>query len=240
MTTSHLTSWTPVEPHPARWSPQVLEVIEPLIGDGWVELVHDPFAGDGRRLGALCNRLGVRFSGTDIEAWPASRPEVLLGDSADARTYPYAPSDATRDARATDGYGESFAFATAIVTSPVYLTTRMADYANGPTAKTNLEGRRDYALALGRPLHPENLARHTGRASRGPAYWAGHAACVAHWAERVIVNIDGPIAEGWEALLVDHGYWIAERYEVRTPRHRGLANDSIRAEHEVVLGAWWE
>lgn len=39
--------------HPAQYSPEVIDVLRHLIAPG--EHVHDPFAGTGLRLGALCD-----------------------------------------------------------------------------------------------------------------------------------------------------------------------------------------
>jgi hypothetical protein len=185
--TQHLSHWEPYD-HPAQFSPEVLEVIEPLIQPR--EHIHDPLAGPGVRLGKLCDRLGNEFTGGDIELWlvPMHDHRVIQADARDPLSYPPRP------------------FTT--VTSPTYANTRFADYANGPTPNTKFRGRRDYALSLGHALHLDNLARYTGRSPRPSKYWEGHREIVKHWDERVLLNVDLPISERWQQLLTDAGYRI--------------------------------
>jgi hypothetical protein len=200
--------------HPCQFSPEILELLAALIVPG--DYVFDPFAGPGTRLGALCDRLGASFAGCDIEDWPGRDPRVVRADAKDASSYPDGPF--------------------VIVTSPVYVNKRCADYRNGPTPTTKTKGRRDYGIALGRALDPENLARTTGRRSQVAAYWQGHADAVKHWRNRVILNVDEPIADGWRTLLeVDGGYTITDVFPVKTQRYGGLNNADKRAEHEVVM-----
>ena len=201
--------------HPCQFSPEVLEVLAGIIRPG--EHVHDPFAGPGLRLGRLCDQLGAIFTGSDIEAWPGRDRRVVVADARDPLSYPAKPFT--------------------IVTSPVYANKRCADYPNGPTSRTKVKGRRDYAIALGRALHPLNLARCTGRPRRAQLYWEGHAEAVKYWGERVVLNVDEPISERWQSLLIEHGYRVADAVPVRTRRYRGLANADKRADHEVVIVA---
>jgi hypothetical protein len=77
------------------------------------EAVHDPFAGDGLRLGQLCDERGCTFTGTDIESWRPRDSRVIVADSVFDSTYPPKPFT--------------------VITSPVYLNKRCADYPNGPT-----------------------------------------------------------------------------------------------------------
>ena len=56
-----------------RWTPGILDAIAPVIADLGLP-VHDPFAGTGERLGRLCDRLGLPFTGREIE------PEFLVGE----------------------------------------------------------------------------------------------------------------------------------------------------------------
>jgi hypothetical protein len=60
---------------------------------------------------------------------------------------------------------------------------------------------------------------------------------VKYWGERVVLNVDQPISEGWQSLLIEHGYRVADAVPVRTRRYRGLANADKRAEHELVIVA---
>jgi hypothetical protein len=201
--------------NPCQFSPEVLDVLEPLILPA--EFIHDPFAGHGTRLAALCDRLGAHFSGTDIEVWRGHDPRVGVADARDPSSYP------------------SVSFT--VITSPVYLNKRCADYPNGPTPTTKIRGRRDYGIALGRALHSDNFARFTGRPRRASDYWQGHGEAVKHWGDRAIVNVDLPISDGWRRLLVDHGYRIEQVIPAYTRRYGGLDNSNLRAEHEVVIVA---
>jgi hypothetical protein len=191
-------------------------VLSALIHPG--EVIFDPFAGHGLRLGSLCDRLGAVFYGCDIEDWSPRDMRVRLGNARDAQVYPEAPFT--------------------ICTSPVYQNKRCADYANGPTPTTKAKGRRDYGIALGRPLHQDNFARHTGHPSRANAYYTAHGQVIKHWDRRVILNVDAPIGAEWEDLLEEHGYAVRVWIEVTTRRYGGLDNAEKRAPHEVVMEAW--
>lgn len=201
--------------HPCQYSPEVLSTLSDLISRG--EHVHDPFAGTGHRLAALCDQLGATYSGGDIEEWPGADQRVQLADAMDSRSYPASPFT--------------------VVTSPVYLNKRLADYANGPKPTTKVKGRRDYGISLGRALHSNNLARQTGRVSRTAAYWLGHSQAIRYWGDRVLVNVDSPICDGWLDLLFAHGFTIWDVIPVYTQRYGGLDNAEKRAEHEVLIVA---
>jgi hypothetical protein len=201
-------------PHPARYSPEVLEIVKDLITPG--EIIHDPFAGTGVRLGQLCDRIGATYTGT----WPDGDPRVIVADARDATGYPVG----------------SFT----VVTSPVYANKRLADYPEGPKPTTKTRGRRDYGIALGRALHPDNLARFTGhqdRPGRAHRYWSGHAEAVKLWSDRAIVNVDEPLRGGWCGLLDEAGFCIEEVIPAYTQRYGGLDNAEKRAEYEVVIVA---
>lgn len=206
---------TQAKPHPCQFSPEVLDILATLVRPG--ERVHDPFAGPGVRLGRLCDRLGAIFTGGDIEAWPGRDRRVVQADACDPLSYPVAPFT--------------------VVTSPTYVNKRCADYRNGPTPRTNLKGRRDYGISLGRALNPANLARFTGRPREAHRYWQAHAEAAKHWGDRVIVNVDGPISEPWQALLADQGYEVPSVVPAFTRRYGGLANADKRATYEVVIVA---
>lgn len=199
--------------HPAPFSPEVLDVVAPLLERG--SHVHDPFAGLGLRLGALCDRLGCTFTGCDLEDWAGHDPRVVVGNATDPASYPTGPF--------------------VVVTSPTYVNKRLADYPNGPTPNTKLRGRRDYALSLGRALHPLNTARFTGRPAKAERYWQLHADAVKHWPDRVIVNVDSPISERWRLLLADVGLRTVLVLPAVTKRYGGLDNAEKRATHEDVI-----
>ncbi len=182
------------------------------------EHVHDPYGGRGLRLGALCDGLGAIFTATDIEEWPGADPRVALGNSKYPLTYPARPFT--------------------VVTSPTYVNKRLSDYAKvGPLPTTQLRGRRDYAISLGRPTHVENTARLTGRHAKrdgGAAYYEAHSRAIVNWSERAIVNVDEPICVPWCQLLVRHGYVIVAVHKAYTKRYGGLDNAEKRADHELV------
>lgn len=201
--------------HPAEFSPEVLDVIESVLVERGVTAVHDPFAGRGVRLGALCDRLGIDFTGIDIELWPDSDKRVKAGNS-----------------RHGGGYPKAATFA--VVTSPIYFGNRITtDYMNGPTPDTKVNGRRAYGISLGRPLHADNLARF---ARDEGSYYDTHDEAVRWWPDLVILNVDAPLRRGWGSVLARHGY----RYrslKAHTRRYRGPANSDKRASHEVVMVA---
>lgn len=204
--------------HPSEYSPEVLDVLAELIRPG--EHVFDPFAGRGVRLGILCDLLGATFTGQEIQTYPDMDPRVVWGNSREPAGYPAEP------------------FTT--VCSPIYLNGISSDYKDGPLPDTNLERRRAYGISCGEPLHEQNLARLVvrSRPDKGASdVYPGFAECVRYWDDRVLVNIDEPMSSPWCQLLEQQGYRIARVVPVFTRRVRGMANDEIRPEHEVVLEA---
>ena len=199
--------------HPSQYSPEVIEALRTFIRPG--SRVHDPYAGTGVRLGKLCDELQCKFSGTDIERWSVMDRRIKVADANDGRYYPKT--------------------AFTVVTSPVYLNKRMGDYAEGPLETTNVRGRRDYGISLGRPLHPNNLARYTGKPKLADAYWFGHGQPIQWWDEEVILNVDAPISAEWAALMRLWGYEIVGVVPVFTRRYRGLDNAELRAPNEVII-----
>jgi hypothetical protein len=208
----HLTTWTPVEKHPCTYSIQVLAIFKRLIPRG--SRVHDPYAGPGYKMGAMADEMEWIFTGTDLENWPEGRDlRVVQGDARDPGTYPTDP----------DAY---------VATSVTYGNRNGSDYNLGPTPKTKLKGRRSYTLALGHVLHPDNTARFR---ADDPRYWGEHAVAVKLWPDHVVLNCDLTIAKRWVRLLEDHRYAIVQVEKAYTKRHRGLSNDQIRAEYELVM-----
>jgi hypothetical protein len=170
-------------------------------------------------LGAICDQVGAYFMGGDIENWPGKDPRVQVADALDADSYP-------------QEWGDYL-----VVTSPVYQNKRLGDYCNGPTPNTKVKGRRDYGIGLGRALHPNNLARVTGRPKRAEDYWMLHRRAAQLWPDRCLVNVDSPIAERWTDLLVSLGYSVVTNVQVKTQRYGGLSNADKRADHECLLVA---
>lgn len=220
--------WTVTE-HPARWTPAILDTLAPIL----LELglpVHDPFAGTGERLGELCTRLGLTFTGTEIEPEFIVERRVDPGDSTMPLTYPGGPH--------------------VVVTSPVY-PNGMADHFHARDASRRHTYRQALASNLGgdRPLHPNNMGRWGNRYRRSQRSENEHfriaAACIKHWPDHAIVNVKDVVATTyrvdvigrWRELLTAAGYEITRVIEVATPGQRNGANGHLRAEHEAVIVA---
>lgn len=219
--------------HPAPFSAEIIDVLRTLIPRD--QPVHDPFAGDGRRLAALCADLGVRFTGTELEAPFIRDDRVRPGNSLDASTYPRRP-----------GF--------TIVTSPVY-PNGVADHHHAQERCKRCEGtgrmkvhridavvqeyetcdkcggsgrrnhhRRTYRQArasiVGRdePLHQDNMGRwgYRGRGAMSDArimYWSLANRIVARWhrAGLVLVNVSDFLhSNGRRETVVDQwGYVLS-------------------------------
>lgn len=221
---------TPVGFHPARFTTEILEVIADRIAPG--TRVHDPFAGTGERLGALADRRGYIFSGTEIEPEFIVDPRVVQGDATDPDTYP------------TDEHVN--------VTSPAYPNGMSDNFvAKDPTKRNTYRAALHRILGHDRPLHPRNLGQYGYRpgrkvAEKKAAYWRIADAAVACWtAGTVFVDVKDfihsgdvvePVVDPWAELLERHGYRIVERVNVGTSGNRFGANRE-RVDHEVILVA---
>lgn len=76
--------------HPAVFTDSIVDALEaiiPEVAPSW-HIIHDPFAGVGLKLGKLSDKLGYKFSGTDLEDWAGKDSRVSIGDSTDTFTYP--------------------------------------------------------------------------------------------------------------------------------------------------------
>ena len=73
--------------HPARYSPEVLEVFRFLIPR--LTRVHDPFAGTGERLGRVADDRPWFFTGTELEEAFIVDHRVAQGDATDPDSYPW-------------------------------------------------------------------------------------------------------------------------------------------------------
>lgn len=215
-----------IDKHPAPFTDSIIEALATIIPSyvppaHWI---HDPFGGEGRRLGALCDRLGYEFTGTDLEAWLGGDPRILLGDSTDPETYPILPH--------------------AIVTSPTY-NNGVNDHFNPQDDSERLT----YRVRAGHELHPNNTGRWSGRGSKkGEAeYWRITRECVEHWPGIVIVNVKDSVRSTWEGgiyplvdlwadLLVEYGY-VVYAEEVLCPGYRYGANGAARLDTETILMA---
>lgn len=208
--------------HPAPFTDSIIERLADLIPAnipvGYV--IHDPFAGEGIRLGALCDRIGYPFTGTDLEAWLDADPRVIVGDSTDPGTYPLFPC--------------------AIVTSPTY-----NNGVNDHFAPKDASRRLTYRVRAGHPLHENNTGRYSGRGSkRGEeAYWRITRDAVKCWPDRALVNVKDsirrktevyPLVALWTDLLIENGYEV-EQVDVPCPGWRFGTNSQARLDTEAIL-----
>jgi hypothetical protein len=215
--------------HPAQYSREVLEAIKPII-EGFCLPVHDPFAGTGVRLGALCDELELPFFGIEIEQEFIVDKRVFQGDSTDRWSYPRLGSYL-------------------IVTSPVY-PNGMADHFEAHDNSRRHTYRQALAKVLGHdsPLHEHNMGRYSVRggikayrryqtlASDASQWW---------WPNPVVLNVSDfihkdtviPLVAFWESMLRGHGYEIRDYQQIATPRQRFGANATKRVDHEIVFVA---
>lgn len=207
--------------HPAPYSVEIINALRNILPTVLprATIVHDPFAGDGKRLGALCDELGLPFSGCDIEDWPGRDERIFVRDSTTRFAYPVGPH--------------------IIVTSPTY-----NNGVNDHFEPKDDSRRLTYRSRLGRPLHVNNTGRYSGRASKAgeEAYWRLNEKCVALWPSTVVVNVKDSVRSGtiyrlvdqWEAMLEDYGYAV-NRVNVETPGWRLGTNSDARVDNEVIL-----
>ncbi len=211
-------------PHLCPWSEPILDALRPILRNA--PGVHDPFAGAGDRLGALCDELEVGFTGTELEPEWVADPRVLVGDSTDPDSYP-------------EPIAGRWPW---IVTSPVY-PNGMADHFEPKDASKRMT----YRARLGRPLHENNAGRHSVRGGKKAEhrYWDLHARCVRLWPDVAVVNVKDfltagrlyPLTARWFSLLEDDGYVVDQVHRVPCPGNRYGANHDVRVEHESILVA---
>lgn len=208
--------------HPAEFTPAILDTLAPVI-ERYGLPVFDPFAGVGLRLGALCDSVGVRFAGVDLEDWPGADPRVARGDATDPNAYASEP--------------------VLLVTSPTY-----GNGLNDHFRPREGSRRLTYRTSLGRDLHERNTGRHGlrgGHKSWG-RYWGLHGDAVALWSALglpVVLNVKAFIHRGrvvdlpgqWADLLAGYGYGVSERLEVPCPGYRFGSNRGARVPTEAVL-----
>lgn len=219
----------PTKEHPSQYSPEVLVAMTPVLRQLQMD-VHDPFAGTGVRLGELCDKLRLAFTGTEYEPEFIVDPRVAPGDSTQPDSYPAQPY--------------------VIVTSPVY-PNGMADHFKASVP----EGRHTYRQALhrltgeDRPLGERNMGRYSIR--RGTKAFQTYSvlatAAVGWWFPSVVVlNVSDfyvgdevfPLVRYWRGLLKASGYKFAADIEVKTQRQRRGANGEHRVDHETILTAF--
>lgn len=218
-----------VDPHPARWSREVLNAIAPILRR-WGLPVHDPFAGTGERLGELCDLIGLDFTGTEIEEPFIIDPRVEVGNSRLEASYPI---------------GRRYCICTSVV-----FPNGMTDHFHARDGSRRKTYRQARASITGEdaPLHLDNMGRHGPRQGKlgEERHWAIARDAILWWPARVLVNIKDcildkevyPAVEKWLDLLVARGYQSTV-HEVATPGMRFGANRDSRLDHEVVIEAYW-
>lgn len=221
-------------PHPARWSPQIIDVLRDLIKGYGIQHVHDPFGGTGERLGALCDESGVRFTATDIEAWPDSDPRVKQADATDPLSYPWAYVPGVRN------WDPECFETTWTVTSPVYPNGVADNFLPKDESR-----RYTYRNSLGQELHANNAGRYSVRrgVSAEAAYWRIHWQALQWWSPNVIVNVKDfihkdavyPLVQKWANLLTEFGYSELETLLVPCPGIGDGKHREKRVPHESVL-----
>lgn len=213
--------------NPARFSASVLDALGVLMLEYVPRntLIFDPFAGEGRRLGALCSLLGYPFLGNDQVRWQDQDPRVRIADSTMSISYP--------------GRGWPHNHYT-VVTSVTYNNGMNDGFIPRDKSK-----RMTYTVAAGERLPPTNTGRWSGRSGKTGEmwYWKLHHAAVQHWPDLVMVNVKDSIrkgevyrcVDGWKRLLSDHGYTLVEHVLCPVPSNGFGANGKARVDAESIL-----
>jgi hypothetical protein len=216
-----VTTRVTLDKNPAPFSDEIVDALRILIPRHVPKghVIHDPFAGDGVKLAELCDQLGYEFLGTDLEHWRGRDYRVIRGNSKDEGTYPAGPF--------------------VVATSPTYNNGVNDHFAPRETSR-----RLTYRVAAGRPLHPDNTGRYSGRGSATAerVYWEITRAVVAHWPDLALVNVKDsyredelyPFVKHWRTVLTDHGYRVRAKM-VACPGWRFGTNGKSRAASEAIL-----
>lgn len=244
--------------HPARFSPEIVDLVSGILLARWPDfmgrpVVHDPFAGTGERLRAMCNggegAWSSSYSGTEIEADFIEAPGIIHGSATDPETYPPATH-----------LDETMVGGWIVFTSPVYPNGMADNFRPRDNSK-----RRTYRSHLidvaGRPdveLEEQNMARFGYRGTKRPedggtskrraSYWLIAHRAMINWrtAQLAIVNVSDfmhsngdvePVVDDWSNLLRQHGWGRQIHHPVATKRMGHGSNRDQRAACEVVIVA---
>lgn len=214
---------TTANAHPVPYSATIIEALADIIPEHVPEVlaIHDPFAGEGVRLGALCDRLGIVYTGSDLEKWRGHDKRVTVGDATERASYPTHPH--------------------AVVTSPTYNNGVNDHFRPGATDTSR---RLTYRVAAGHALDETNTGRWSGRSSKkGEAtYWRLHEEALKCWPAIALVNVKDsvragatyPLVEKWHAMLNAFGYQVTE-VGVDVTGWRYGANAEARSTTEAIL-----
>lgn len=214
---------TPLPEHPAKFSAEVLAVLQRLVSDEATRLARppvilDPFAGVGR----IHDLVGCITIGVELEPeWAACRHGTYVGD-------------ATNLVDHEDGQYD------AVMTSPCY-GNRLADHHNAKDGSRRMS----YRTSLGRPPTEGSAAvMHWG-----DAYRELHLRAIAEFVRvvrpggLVVVNMSNHVrkrevqrvVEWWTVALLTRGLLLERVIPVATPRMRFGQNHAARTSHELVI-----
>lgn len=205
--------------HPAKFSADVLEVIDRFIPDE--SMVLDPFAGVGL-IHKFNGQRGIATFGVELEPeWAACHERTRVGNALEL------PSSWT----------ETY---DVIATSPVY-GNRLSDHHDAKDESRRVM----YRHYLGRPLHPAN----SGQLQWGEKYREFHRRAWAEVRRVLkprglfVLNISNHIRNhkeqgvmAWHlAECMRQGFLLKDMETVGTPRMRFGENSGARTAHEYVL-----
>src|SRR5262245_36940298 len=76
--------------NPAVFSDAIIDNLHIIIPRCWPTIthLHDPYAGEGTKLGRLCDELGLEFSGGDLEKWKDRDERVVVANAINHSSYP--------------------------------------------------------------------------------------------------------------------------------------------------------
>lgn len=217
--------------HFCPYHPAIIEALAELI-PAHVPIghtIHDPFAGEGVRLGALCDRLGYTFTGTDLIPWLARDIRISRADATLPTSYPATPF--------------------AVVTSPTFNNGCNDSFISKDGTRRNT-----YTWAAGNQLlDATNTGRWSGRNSKRAEakYWRLHRLALPHWPDVAIIDLKDsyrtrrkgvepeyyPLVDLWKVMLDELGYCIVGEQSVPTPGIGYGANRGVRVPNDNLLVA---
>lgn len=224
-----------VSPHPAPFSAEVLDAMRAILAaghdDGKIKRVHDPLAGEGVRLGALCDEIGLTFSGTEIEAPFIIDPRVKHGDSTKRGTYPRGPFVIATSPVYPNGMADDF-HAQDSSERRTYRSARAAIVGKDERLHQNNQARWGYR---GTPLHSNARAMYWRLADKLVDCWGRSSMALVNVSDFYSGNRREAVVDGWVRTLHAHGFTISHVHEVETKRYRNGAGRANRVEAEALI-----